>query len=200
MPTSLFDGTTVNIIIGFGILAFALIAIFTDSTPVKWISSLLALFGLGLLFRRMFPSDAEIKRRYEENKALANTYYDDRKQALKSIKDNKENIETLKQQKAAIDNEDATVKEQVAIVDTEIAKLEKQNEQLEKSIEKRQAKLDSFFSRKGAHAEVTPDHQTKVSTKDGKANTSNTSSSPESSEALTPNTRIGQYQLKGDVE
>ncbi|VUD59184.1 hypothetical protein TDB9533_02612 [Thalassocella blandensis] len=188
MHTSLFDGTTVNIIIGFCILAFALIAIFTDSTPVKWISGLLAIFGLGLLYRRMFPSDAEIKRRYEENKALANTYYDDRKNALNTIKDNKEKIEALKTQKQTIDEADKTVQEQIAIVDTDIAKLEKQNQELEKSIDARQAKLDSFFSRKGEHAQPNTSIDTPAT------------GTTTSAEASTSVAGIDDYRLKGDLE
>ena len=81
----LFGGSSFNIILIFAVLAFALIAIFTDSTPVKWISSLLAIAGLGLLYKRLFPSDSEIKRKFEENQAAANQYFEDRKENLQTI-------------------------------------------------------------------------------------------------------------------
>ena len=200
MDATLFNGTTVNIIIGFAILAFALIAIFTDSTPVKWISGLLALFGIGLLYRRLFPSDAELKQRYEENKALANRYYDDRKNALTIIQDNRQKLEKLKSKKQEISAEDISVNEQVAIVDTEIAKLEKQNEELEKSITKRQQKLDSFFSRKDFPTDVaTSGNATNPPLSPSSTNTSTSTLSPRSTPA-SATISVGEYQLKGDVE
>lgn len=165
MENLLFGGSTINIIIGFAILAFALIAIFTDSTPVKWVASLLAIAGLGVLYKRMFPSDSEIKRKYEENEAASNQYYEDRKKTLTTISDNKKKVETLKEEKVRIDQQDGDIQEKVRIVDTEIEQLEKQNQALEKSVDERQKKLDAFFSRKDKpqSALTTPSSSTSIS-------------------------------------
>lgn len=175
MESLIFNASSLNIMLLFAITAFVLIAVFTGSTPIRWVSSLLALVGLGMLFRRMFPSDNEIKQRYEAHKAAVDEYFSDRKAALEQMKDNNQQVQELEKEKRDLAADDASVKEDIAIVDTEISRLEHENSTLEKSIAERQKKLDSFFSRQES-----------------------TSVAP--AQAEKPKFSIGHYQLKGDIE
>ena len=200
----LFGGSSFNIILIFAVLAFALIAIFTDSTPVKWISSLLAIAGLGLLYKRLFPSDSEIKRKFEENQAAANQYFEDRKENLHTIGQNNKRIEQLEKEKALLNDQDNEAKQQIRILDTEISQLETQTKNLEASVEERQKRLNNFFSRKdtatvAASSTANPASGASAMPVQNPVSTPTPSPSPSPSPAVSAFS-IAVYHLKGDVE
>ena len=54
----LFDDANVNILIGVAVLVLILISLSTESHPIKWVTSILGLIGVGVLLKRIFFSNS----------------------------------------------------------------------------------------------------------------------------------------------
>jgi FtsZ-binding cell division protein ZapB len=174
MELSLFNGSTLNIIIGFMVVALTLVALFSGSTPVKWLASLFAIFGIGYLYKNLRPGN-DIAKEFKKNQKSVEQFKKDRNVAMKVISENQGKIEELKKEKETLKQADQSDINKIEEIDADIELLHSSNEQIDRSVAARKDRIQDLLS------QVITDEN---------------SNSAETGSTLA----VSGFKLKGDVE